>query len=398
MLALVIAGKELRQRLRDRTAYIVAIGAPFLLATVMGLALAGVEDGFSTEVAIVDDDGGALSAVLLDCVFGSDDLREIVGVRRVADARAARELAHDGDVAAAIVVPEGFSSVIAGGDAPPLEVARSPDDRIGADVAESVVRAFAAQVAANRLAVTAAIDAGVPGDRLPQPPEPGEEACDDAAGAAMTAVSVTEVPATRADLSAGGRFAPAMGILFLFFTVGLGARSLVAERREGTLSRLLAAPVTGRTILVGKASASFVLGVASMVVLATATTAVLGADWGDPLSAAVLILVTVFAVMGVVGMVVTFARTEQQANGYASIAAFTLALLGGNFIDLGQAPALLRTLSLLTPNGWALRAFGDLATEGGGLVSVLPEVGAIVAFGAATSAIAIARAGKLLEL
>lgn len=398
MLALVIAGKELRQRLRDRTAYIVAIGAPFLLATVMGLALAGVEEGFSTEVAIVDDDGGVLSTVLLDCVFGSDDLREIVSVRRVADPRAARELAHDGDVAAAIVIPEGFSSVITGGDAPPLQVARSPGDQVGADVAESVVRAFAAQVVANRLAVTAAIDAGVPGDRLPQPPEAGEAACDDAAGAAMTAVSLDEVPATRSDLSAGGRFAPAMGILFLFFTVGLGARSLVAERREGTLSRLLAAPLTGRTILVGKASASFVLGVASMVVLATATTVVLGADWGDPLSAAVLILVTVFAVMGVVGMVVTFARTEQQANGYASIAAFTLALLGGNFVDLGQAPALLRTLSLLTPNGWALRAFGDLATEGGGLVSVLPEVGAIVAFGAATSAIAIARAGKLLEL
>ena len=39
-------------------------------------------------------------------------------------------------------------------------------------------------------------------------------------------------------------FAPGMAMLFLFFIIGNGARSIVVERREGTLPRILAAPVS----------------------------------------------------------------------------------------------------------------------------------------------------------
>lgn len=408
MIALVVAAKDLRQRLRDRSAYIVGIGAPLLLASLIGLALGGAEQEFHADMAIADSDGGPVAQIYAECVLGSEDLRDVIDVRTAPDAATARLWARDGDVDASFVIPEGFSDAAMGSEPLPMEVIGSAESPIGTDVAVAVARGFAAQVDAQRLTFIALADlpTGPSGPSAPDSAQPtpgaagtGErEATDcDAAGAVAAPVAIEEVSATRADVSAVSQYAPAMGILFLFFTVGLGARSLIAERHGGTLARLLAAPISGRTLLAGKAIASFVLGVASMTTLAVVSSLLIDARWGDWVSAAALILATVFAVMGIVGMLITFAKTEQQANGYASIAAFGLALLGGNFVDLSQAPALLRKVSLVTPNGWALRAFGDLAAEGGGISSIAPELAAILTFGAVTLTVAIARAHRLVE-
>lgn len=408
MIALVVAAKDLRQRLRDRSAYIVGIGAPLLLASLIGLALGGAEQEFHADMALADSDGGTLAQVFAQCVLGSEDLQDVIDVRTAPDAATARRWARDGDVDAAFVIPEGFSRAAMGSESLPMGVVGSAESPIGTDVAVAIARGFTAQVDAQRLTFIAladirpgpsgpfAPDRDQSGSGIPAPGENGGIDCD-AAGAAAVPVAIEEISATRADVSAVSQYAPAMGILFLFFTVGLGARSLIAERQGGTLARLLAAPVSGRVLLAGKAIASFVLGVASMTTLAIVSSLLIDARWGDWVSATALIVATVFAVMGIVGMLITFAKTEQQANGYASIAAFGLALLGGNFVDLSQAPALLRKLSLVTPNGWALRAFGDLAAEGGGISSIAPELGAILAFGAATFMVAIARAHRLVE-
>ena len=59
---------------------------------------------------------------------------------------------------------------------------------------------------------------------------------------------------------------------------------------------------------------------------------------------------------------------------------FVLALLGGNFVFISAEPPLMRGLAVLTPNGWALRAFTDLSTTGGRLGAVVVPVLAILAF------------------
>ena len=61
-----------------------------------------------------------------------------------------------------------------------------------------------------------------------------------------------------------------MAVLFLFFAAQFGVVSLHAERRAGTLARMLAAPVSARTVLFGKVLVSIVLGVVSMAIVAVA--------------------------------------------------------------------------------------------------------------------------------
>jgi ABC-2 type transport system permease protein len=387
--ALVVAGKDLRQRLRDRTAYIVGIAAPLVLAGLISLAFGRSGFQFEATFAVVDQDGGQLARVFVEDILGDADLRDAVTVRPMGDRDAAARLARKGDVAAAIVIPSGYSAAALGGRPVPLEVVRSADKRIGADVAVALAQGFTAKVNAVQLSVTTALAGG-----SPLPPE----ALAAAAAHMDPAVALDERGAQRADVPPASQYAPGMGIFFMFFVVGMGARSLVAERKAGTLSRLLAAPVRGRSLLAGKAAAAYVMGVAGLGAMAVASTILLGVTWGDPLAAGAVIVTVVLAATGITALVLTLARTEQQASLYMSVVTMGLALLGGNFVSLDQAPELLRRLSLVTPNGWALRAFRELTVDGGGVGTVLPAVLAIGAFALVTLGLAATRSRRLVQL
>ena len=387
--ALVVAGKDLRQRLRDRTAYIVGVVAPLVLAGLISLAFGRSGFDFSATFAVVDQDGGQLARAFVDDMLGDPGLKEVVTTRTVGDRDEAVRLARSGDVAAAIIVPAGYTAAATAGQPLPLEIVRSADKVIGADVAVAVAEGFTAKVSAVRLSVITGLAAGA----ADSPEQLAAEAAH-----MEPAVAVDERSAERADVPAAAQYAPGMGVFVMFFVVGMGARSLVAERKAGTLSRLLAAPVRPMSLLAGKAGAALVMGVASLGAMAIASTFLLQMSWGDPVAAGLLIVSVVLAATGITALILTLARTEQQAQLYMSIVTMGLALLGGNFVSLDRAPELLRRLSLLTPNGWALRAFRDLTVDGGGPGSVLPALGAILGVAAVTFAVAAARSRRLVQL
>jgi ABC-type Fe3+/spermidine/putrescine transport system ATPase subunit len=183
-----------------------------------------------------------------------------------------------------------------------------------------------------------------------------------------------------------------MAVFFLFFTAQFGVLSLLGERRDGTLARLLAAPISPGAIVTAKALSTFVLGTVSMVVLVVASTFLLGADWGDPVAVGVLILAGVVAAMGLTSLIGGFAQTDEQAAGYSSIVAVVLGILGGTFFPLSQAPGLLANLTLVTPHYWLMRGFGDLAPEGAGVADILPSILALLAFGCVLGVLALRRA------
>jgi ABC-2 type transport system permease protein len=160
--------------------------------------------------------------------------------------------------------------------------------------------------------------------------------------------------------------------------------------------RLLAAPISARSIVAGKALTSFVLGLVSMTVLVVGTTLLLGAEWGNSLGVAVMVLAGVIAAMGIMFVVAAFARTPEQASNLQSIIAFVLAMLGGSFFPIAQVGGLVAQLSLLTPHAWFLRGLGDLAA-GGGVGAVFPAALYVALFGIVTGGLAQLRIGRVLQ-
>jgi ABC-2 type transport system permease protein len=386
---LLIAGKDLRQRLRDRSGLVIAFVAPFLLAAIIGLAFGG-DFRFRATYAVADGDRGPLAARFVDGVLAGPGLADVVTLRRV-DTAQARDLVDRGEADAAFLIPAGFSASVQRGGSATVTVLEAGGSPVAGQVARALAEGYAAQVAATGLSVRTALEAsGRP------PSEAGARRLGEQAARRPLPVGLAEGRVGVREVKPANYFGPSMAIFFLFFTVSFGARSILTERRQGTLRRLLASAAPPGAVIAGKALAAFVLGVTSVLVMWLATSLVFGADWGDPLAVVALTVSSVLAAIGITALVVTLARTDEQADGFSSLVVFTLALLGGNFIYLAQLPDLLQRLSLLTPNGWALRGFVDLVADGGGLASVAAPIAVTAAFGLATGAVALVRARRMV--
>jgi ABC-2 type transport system permease protein len=182
-------------------------------------------------------------------------------------------------------------------------------------------------------------------------------------------------------------FAPAMAMLFLFFIIGNGARSIITERRQGTLARILAAPVSPTAVLLGKTIGVMVVGVVSMSMVWLITWLGFGAYWGDPLAVFAVIVSAVAAIAGISLLITGLARTENQADALTTIIALLFAVAGGTFF-LGVTGAL-DTVRRFTPNGQALVAFVELSAARGGLADVIPQVLLLLGIGAGTAVVGL---------
>ena len=388
--ALIIAAKDLRQRLRDRTAIIVAVIAPFGLAAIFSTLLGGVEQPLDLRYAYADLDGTQLSQGLREGPLAGIESAGFATVTVVEDRDAAHAAVEEGDAQSALIVPSGFESAVTAGAGAELEVIGSIDAGFATDILRSLAESYVAELEGVRLAVALAL------------PELDDASPDAVAALAQRAAAI-EPPITVTDLDAEARemstttyFAASMAIFFLFFTAQFGVLSLLSERRQGTLPRLVAAPIRPSSIVLGKALGSFALGIVAMAVLVGASSLLLGADWGDPLGVAILVLAAVTAAMGITALITTLARTEEQAGGWNSIVAVTLAILGGAFFDLSQGPEILTQVSFITPHAWFLEGLDLLSASSASVVDVAIPVAALLGIGLVTGAIGLVRAGDLV--
>jgi ABC-2 type transport system permease protein len=388
-----MTAKDLKRGVRDRSALFISIGAPLILAFILSTVLggAGNEQNFDVTYGIVDLDGGSLAQRFTDDALGGLVQAGIADVREVDSEERARRLAEDDDLAAAFIIPAGFSDSVQAGQGDEIEVVTSPDSEIGGAIARSVAQQFASELNAVGLSIgTAAASSDAP-------PTPDEiRRLGQRAAALQSPIRISESDASSRQFDADTFFAAGMAVFFLFFTTQFGAISLLRERRDGTLARLMVAPIGRGTIVASKALFTFVLGVVSMAVLVTASKFLLGAEWGDPLGVALLILAGVFAATGLQSLVTTLANTDEQAAGYGSIVAVTLGLLGGTFFPIAQGPGLIADLSFVTPHAWLMRGLGELSGGAGAAGDLLLPLGALALFGVVTGSIALVRARGLV--
>ncbi|NNC40561.1 MAG: ABC transporter permease [Acidimicrobiia bacterium] len=386
---LTIAAKDLRQRIRDRSAIVMGIIAPFALAAVFSLLLPS-DQSFHTDYGVVDLDNGAVSSILTSQILPGVAEAGFADITEIESRAAAAEQVESGDLGAVFVIPEGFSDAISSGSDATITIIGNVDSALSTQIAEAIATGYAEEINAVSLSVAAALG----GFTTVQP-----GAIADLSSRAATfepSILVEESEADSKQMGDQTFYAASMAIMFLFFTAQFGILSLLSERRLGTLPRLVAAPIGPWTIVIGKALTGFVLGAVAMLVLVLASTLLLGADWGNPIGVGLLVLGGVISATGVSAMAATMARTEEQASGWNAVLAMSLAILGGTFFSLDRAPEFVSRLSLVTPHAWFLRGLDELAAASGTVVDALPAVGVMVAIGVVTGAIGLFRARGLV--
>lgn len=403
----LIGIKDLKLIFRDRAALTIMLLAPFLLTIGMGFVtgrFSGNSNGLAdVPVVIVNLDQEQLGNALAD-VFSSQELADLMEPSISSNPEEARRLVDDDKAAAAVIIPKGFTRSIipAEGttfsqnnmDPEPvkIEVYTNPTRPTSAGVVKAIVDEFISRVEEGRTSGMTSITQLIQ-DGLLNPQNATSEAqklfqnADQSESPAITLKTDKEgAAAVQFDILA--YMAPGMALLFLMYTVSYGGRSILAERLQGTLPRLLVSPTSTSAVLGGKVLGIFLTGVAQVGILILASSIFFGVKWGDPRGLFLLILAVAFGATGWSMLITALARSPGQVASVGSALMLIFGILGGSFISLDQLPAYVRTLSKITPNAWGLDGFTTLAL-GGTLPNLMQPITALLIMGAVLFGIAV---------
>jgi ABC-2 type transport system permease protein len=241
--ALAIAGRVLRQRIRDRSAIIFAVLTPLGLAVAFATLIPNDFTAYRTQFVVVDGDQGPLARVLVDEALGSLAAQGIAEISEVATEAEAIQLVKAGQAGAGIIIPPGLSDAVTRGEPTGIRII-SGEFVIAVEVARSVVVGFADAVGAAQLMVATVAAAGGPVD-----PATVARAQDAIHEASPIAIAEARTDSLQAGLATF--YGAAMAIMFVFFATQYGALAILADREVGTLNRLLAAPIRPAAIILG---------------------------------------------------------------------------------------------------------------------------------------------------
>lgn len=381
--ALRIAVKDLRLRLRDRSALIIGIIAPLSLAFILNLVFGSAFDptqGIGLEYGLVDLDRSEISESFTS-VLEEIEAEGIIELEQFTDLGTADDAVEQGEVDSYFLLEPGFGQAIGSNSLSTIQVVGNVDSPTSTQIAASIADQFATGIEAAQLAIGTTSQL----TSLPVTPEFLASLEGDPRTAAFS-YRLDDVSTATRQLDATTYMAAGMAVFFLFFTVGFGVLGLLEEERQGTLARLMAAPIARASVVGGKAILSFVLGVISMFVLVVATQALMGASWGAPLGVALLVVAGVLSAVGIIGLVAAVAKTPEGAENMSSIIAVILGMLGGVFFQVGQGDDILSRLTFITPHAWFMRGLADLA-DGAAWTAALPATAAMLVFAVVTGAI-----------
>jgi ABC-2 type transport system permease protein len=370
---LTIAAKDLRLRIRDKSVLIIAFLAPLVLALIFNVVFGsafGSDASFEPELGIIANDSARTSTIL------EDISTEVGGVWQTFPDRASAESALDaGDVEAVFFVPEGFDAEVQQGRGGSLEIIGDVDSAISTQLATAIAESYGLGLDQIALNVAAALATGgdlatvIPAATTDQTPPPA---------------ALTDITAGVRQLDGTTSTVAGMAVFFLLFTAQVGLLSLLEERRDGTLARILSTPTRPGAVLAAKCLVSVILGLASLAVLIVAGRFILGAEWGNPAGVAVLVVAAVLAAVGISALTTGLAKTPESAGNMQGIVGTVLGLLGGVFFPIGDDGGVLASISALTPHHWFIRGLSDLA-GGQGATAALPSVWPLLLIAAVTA-------------
>jgi ABC-2 type transport system permease protein len=356
-----ITAKDLRQRLRDKSFFLLGIATPLALAFVLNLVFGDLSEGeLEVRMGVVDSDGTAVSAQL------AGNLADLHGtgaieVRTLDPATDPDAALGEHSLDAVVVIPQGFGDAVMSAQAPELALVENPDRPVQASVADSILDGMVTELERTRLLSAA-------GGQLGVQPASDQQASD--------LTFAQEWPGGQG-LDVSSRLMAGMAIMFVFFTVSFGVTTLLEEKQNGTLARLLAAPIPRNAILGAKALVSYVLGVLATMILFGAATVLMGAEWGSWLGVLALVLAACLTAVALMAIVAGLAKRAEGAGAVQSIIAVGLALLGGSWFPV-SGEGVLGMLARATPHFWFLDGLEDLVGASSWTV-VWPSVVALVA-------------------
>jgi ABC-2 type transport system permease protein len=367
--------KDLKLFFADKRAMMLTFAVPIALITLFAFAFGGAgksnDEVRRTDLVIADEDKTIATA---EVITKLDSLKEFNVIRTSSDS--AEQMVKKGDQAAVIIFHKGFADSLSAGNKPPIEMkydaARETEvmilggaltgnlvDIIGSKtISKNIVKQFDESYPDMDTAMRASIHAeilknfGGNGAKTGSP-QPGKRA----------EYFLKSTPLVAEKENSPGLIHAVAGtsiMMLLFAVVGMGA-SLLEEKEEGTLKKLLYAPVNPNRILFGKMIYVNIISIFQLAVMFVFAKIFFGLDIFSHIPALVLMIIcTAYACSSFGVLLASFAKTRQQVQGISTLVILVMSCIGGSMIPVFIMPVFMQKMSVFSVNYWGIQGFYDI--------------------------------------
>ena len=368
--------KDLTLFLHDHRSVILTFLLPVILITLFAFAYGsiGTYNGRSEPVRLLVTDLDK-TTISKGIIHELDSLEDIIIV--TSDSIISKELVIKGKFACALIIYKGFQDSLENGYSTPVELVfdRSREMEISI-LQQNLISTILSSTGEIRIkkSIKKYLDEIFPDD--------DNDISEDIYGTLninegnKQVIQWTPIVGTKNDTKLGLIQAVAgTAIMMLLFSVAGVGTSILEEKENGTINRLLYSPLRGSTILYSKMLFAFFISILQLTAMFIFAWLVLNMDMRVNIPGLILMIVaTSFAVSGLGIFLAAVAKTRQQAQNLSTIVILVMSAVGGSMIPLFIMPSILQKIALLSVNYWGIQGFYDLFWRALPLEDILPKI------------------------
>ncbi|MFI5148544.1 MAG: ABC transporter permease [Bacteroidia bacterium] len=366
-----LAIKDIKLFMADKRAMLLTLLLPIPLITLFSLAFGGIGSSGNSKALVLitsDEDKTPESKKL---IVQLDSLKELD--IKLTNTDTAKNWIRKGDEDAALILHKGFQDSIRNGKPLPLELIYDKAKQVQLGILMSALSGnlmrFAgtqqfeskaiAQFDAQNPTMDSASKAGV--HKMIASNFNGKSGSGKGTEDAPL-LKTTAIEAQKENTPGLIQAVAGTAVMMLLFSVaGLGA-SLLQEKEEGTLKKLLFAPLSPSSILFGKMLSANLISIVQLSIMFTFSWAVFGLNiTAARLPGLILMIVaTAFACSAFGVFLASFARNRAQVQGLSTLIVLTMSAIGGSMIPIFVMPFWMQKMAVASVNYWSIQGFYDI--------------------------------------
>jgi ABC-2 type transport system permease protein len=368
-----IAVKDLLQNTRSRMTFLFFLVMPLLFTLLFGYAngsFASAKDS-RLPVGFLDEDKSQVSLRLRQMFEHSQVIRLETFISH--DQADYEQLVMDGQLAAAVIIPEGYGHTSMHGKRARMTLIADTSTTSGTSIKSDLL---AAAVRLENAVRTALIF-----DDADREQTPFRYILDEAIKRWEDPPIIVKETSSSLLLEQNARnnamvhLSPAMMLQFAVAGLMTAAQIIVSERKARALQRMLTMDVEKTHILCGHFLAIYTLIMFEFFALITFGQFVLGINYLHVPEATLLVAAAAAACFAALGLLIgMIARTEDQAVIFSLVPMFVFSGLGGAWVPLEATSETFQLIGHFTPVAWAIDGFKNIIIRGWGVESVLTSV------------------------
>ncbi|KXA99572.1 multidrug ABC transporter permease [candidate division MSBL1 archaeon SCGC-AAA259M10] len=363
-----VAWKDLLELWRNKIALVMLVLMHLFMMAMVGFIFPSQNSMQGVHVAVANLDEGGEGGMLINQLEMVNEEKGLMKLKRASSLQEARQMIVDGEISAAIIIPENFtSSLRQGKQGEVLTVTDQSNPQMSSmlsRVLERVIGAMGTQRAVREVSELIGGEGKSPIAIV----EPYR----------IETKGVVEGETSYFDFVAPGIMAM---VVMMAVMTGL-PRAISYEKDKGTLDGFLVSPISRMSIIAGKVFAQTTRGLIQGAIILLLAMILFGVTIHCSVAMVFLLLfLGVFSFIGLGIVLTTTAEDEQTAMMIMMTLMFPMMFLSGVFFPLEQMPGFMQFIAKFLPLTYAAEALRKAMIFGTGLGGMLTDILILAAFG-----------------